>query len=349
MLHTQLDIQRQLPPRQQLTEKFPVVGERLPSPEALDLANWRLTVHGEVARPRCWSYEEFLALPQVQVTHDIHCVTRWSKLACTWEGVPFTTIAELVQPLPSARFVQFIAYSTRDHDTSLPLESCLQEGVLFAHRMNGLPLTVEHGYPLRTVTPSRYFYKSLKWVREVRFLQEDVLGYWERGGYHNRADFWKEERYVSGNLTPKQVAQLRETGDFRRYSGQVLLSLDLHGADFSGRDLSGMALKHCNLSGVNFSRANLQGANFTNSDLRRANLREANLNDGDLDGVLLMGADLRECSMQRVTLNATEFCREGEPGALVDGLDLTDAYLDGLLEKQWEFLRNRGVINVPNE
>ncbi|RMF90603.1 MAG: nitrate reductase, partial [Nitrospinota bacterium] len=329
-------MEKRIPPRQQVTAKFPVVGERQPSPEALDLSTWRLAVSGEVTHPRTWTYAEFLELPQVSVTCDIHCVTRWSKLDCTWEGVRFSTIAEIVKPLPTARFVQFIAYSSRDHDTSLPLELCQQE-VLFAHSMNGAPLSIEHGYPLRTVTPSRYFYKSLKWVREVRFLPEDVLGYWERGGYHNHADYWKEERYVSGNLSPQQVAQLRETGDFRRYAGQVLLSLDLHGADFSGRDLTGVALKHCNLTGVNFAGANLQGANFTNSDLRYANLYRANLDDGDLDGTLLMGADLRYCSMRRVTLSAAEFCRPGEPEALVEGLDLTGAYLDGLLEEQWAF------------
>ena len=100
-----------LPPRQQVTRKFPVVGEREPVPEALDVRQWRLRVTGEVQQPQTWTYDELLRLPQVEVEHDIHCVTRWSRLGCRWRGVALTTVAALVSPTPAARFVQFIAYS----------------------------------------------------------------------------------------------------------------------------------------------------------------------------------------------------------------------------------------------
>lgn len=333
-----------LPPRQQVTRKFPLVGEREALPEALDLAHWQLTVGGAVRHPQCWTYDAFKQLPQVEVTHDIHCVTRWSRLACRWRGVSFTTLAERVTPTPAARFVQFVAYSAREHDSSLPLQVCLQEGVLLAWEMDGAPLSAPHGYPLRVVAPSRYFYKSVKWVREIRFLQRDVLGYWERGGYHNNADFWREERYVSGNLDARQIARLRHTADFRPYREQVLLSLDLSQADFAGADLTRVQLKHCNLAAGHLAGANLRGANLTNSDLRGADLRTADLTGADLEGVLLMGADLRGCCMRRARLAAAEFYRPGMPPAQVEGLDLSGAYVGDLLEDQQQFLYQQGVL-----
>lgn len=334
-----------LPPRQQATRKFPVVGERAPTPEALDLQQWRLAVTGEVEQPRTWTYDELLRLPQVEVQHDIHCVTRWSRLGCRWRGVAFATIAALVSPTPEARFVQCVAYSSRQHDSSLPLHVCLHEGVLLAWEMDGQRLSVPHGYPLRVVAPSRYFYKSVKWLRELRVLASDTLGYWERaGGYHNNADFWREERYVSGNLSPRQLERLRHTADFRPYQNQVLLSLDLRQGDFRGAQMAGMQLKNCALAGSNLQGADLRGANLTNADLQGVDLRGADLSDADLEGVLLMGADLRGCSMRRARLAAAEFWRAGLPPARVAGLDLCGAAVDDLLEEQQAFLYQKGVF-----
>jgi DMSO/TMAO reductase YedYZ molybdopterin-dependent catalytic subunit len=334
-----------VPPRQQVTRKFPVVGERAPTPEALDMRQWRLRIAGEVQQPQTWTYDELLRLPQVEVQHDIHCVTRWSRLGCRWRGVAFATIAALVYPSPEARFVQFVAYSSRQHDSSLPLHVCLHEGVLLAWEMDGQRLSVPHGYPLRVVAPSRYFYKSVKWLREIHLLASDTLGYWERaGGYHNNADFWREERYVSGNLSPRQLERLRQTADFRPYQHQVLLSLDLHQGDFRGAQMAGVQLKNCALAGSNLQRADLRGANLTNSDLQGVDLRGADLSDADLEGVLLMGADLRHCSMRRARLAAAEFWRAGLPPARVAGLDLRGAAVDDLLEEQQAFLYQQGVF-----
>lgn len=341
---TQSAMPPSLPPRQQVTRKFPVVGEREPLPEALDLSCWRLTAHGAVAHPMSWTYEALQQLAPVEVTYDIHCVTRWSRLGCRWHGVTLRTLAELVQPRPEARFVQFTAYSQRQHDSSLPMEVCLHEDVLLAWAMDGEPLSVPHGYPLRVVAPSRYFYKSVKWVRDLRFRADDTLGYWERGGYHNNADFWREERYVSGNLNEAQVARLRRTADFRPYREQVLLSLNLSQSVFAGADLSGVQLKHCNLTGCNLQGANLRGANLTNSDLQGANLRGADLTGADLEGTLLMGADLRACGMRQARLAAAEFWRAGLPPARITGLDLHGATLADLLEDQQRFLREHGVL-----
>src|SRR5215468_6140312 len=334
-----------VPPRQQVTRKFPVVGQRTPTPEAVDMRQWRLQITGEVERPQTWTYDELRRLPQVEVEHDIHCVTRWSRLGCRWRGVTLATVAALVSPTPAAHFVQYVAYSQRQHDSSLPLYVCLHEGVLLAWEMDGQPLGVPHGYPLRVVAPSRYFYKSVKWVREIRFVTSDVLGYWERaGGYHNNADFWREERYVSGNLSPRQLERLRSTADFRPYQTQVLLSLDLRQVDFRGAQMVGVQLKNCVLAGSNLQGADLRGANLTNSDLQDVNLRGADLSDADLEGTLLMGADLRDCSMRRAHLAAAEFWRTGLPPAQVAGLDLRGAAVDDLLEDQQTFLHQQGVF-----
>jgi uncharacterized protein YjbI with pentapeptide repeats len=185
----------------------------------------------------------------------------------------------------------------------------------------------------------------VKWVREIRLLTCDVLGYWERaGGYHNNADFWREERYVSGNLTPHQLARLQRTADFRPYHGQVLLSLDLRQSTFRGAQMAGVQLKNCLLAGSNLQGADLRGANLTNSDLQDVDLRGANLSDADLEGVLFMGADLRDCAMPRTRLAAAEFWRPGQPPARVAGLDLRGAAVDDLLEAQQAFLRHEGVF-----
>lgn len=174
-----------------------------------------------------------------------------------------------------------------------------------------------------------------------------------RDGYHrflgaltvrHHGDFWQEERYVSGNLKADQIERLRRSGNFRPYLDQVLLSLDLSGANFTGLDLSGVQLKHCSLAGCQLQGAKLQGANLTNSDLRHANLQGADLSGADLEGTLFMGADLRHCSLRDTRLAAAEFCRDGEPSAQVEKLDLRGAMTEDLLEDQYRFLRQQGVL-----
>jgi DMSO/TMAO reductase YedYZ molybdopterin-dependent catalytic subunit len=179
-----------LPPGQALSEKWPVLSTT--RPPRFDEATWRFTVSGLVERPLSLSYAELLALPQIETTSDIHCVTRWSRFDNRWEGVAFRTIAGLVSPLPEASFVLFrcmVPYST-----NLPLAACLEDGVLFAHSHDGLPLLPEHGWPLRLVVPQLYFWKSAKWVNQVELIAKDQLGYWEKIGYHNTGDPWKEQR-----------------------------------------------------------------------------------------------------------------------------------------------------------
>ncbi len=180
-----------IPPGQYRTEKFPVL--HYGSTPKTDLATWDFKVFGEVDSPFSLTWTEFKALPRKTVQTDIHCVTRWTKLDTTWEGVPIQEILSRAQLRPAAKFV--LAHSEQGYTANLPLSILDDEDVLLAHTFGGEPLELEHGWPLRLLVPKRYFWKSAKWIRGLEFLDQDILGFWERYGYNNDADPWKEERF----------------------------------------------------------------------------------------------------------------------------------------------------------
>ena len=180
-----------LPPGQMLTKGFPVLdlGVR---PE-VPLSEWTLTLDGLVEQTVTLDWAKFNALPQVTDRSDFHCVTTWSKYDCDWSGVAFTTLFELAQPKPEAKFVYFTSYD--GYSTNVPLANCLDDDVLVATRFSGEPVTLEHGGPARVIIPKLYAWKGAKFVRSITFLAEDRPGFWEVRGYHNVGDPWKEERY----------------------------------------------------------------------------------------------------------------------------------------------------------
>jgi DMSO/TMAO reductase YedYZ molybdopterin-dependent catalytic subunit len=180
-----------LPPGQYYTEKWPVLhaGE-IPD---VDLATWTLDVTGEVEQPLNLSFEELRQLPATEVTTDIHCVTRWSRFDAHFKGVHWREIAKLSGPKSSARFA--IAHSEHGYTANVPLEALEDEHALVVYEADGAPLTQEHGWPVRLFIPTKYFWKSAKWLRGVELSSVDKPGFWEGYGYNNNADFWKEERY----------------------------------------------------------------------------------------------------------------------------------------------------------
>ena len=180
-----------LPPGQYLTEKWPVLHAGT-VPHA-DLATWDFKVFGEVEESVTLTYEELKALPQTEITTDIHCVTRWSRFDTSFRGAHWRQLAKLVRPKPNARFV--VAHAEQGFTSNLPLEALTADNALVAWEADGEELTPEHGWPLRLVVPSRYFWKSAKWLRGLELTEHDEPGFWERYGYHNDADYWKEERY----------------------------------------------------------------------------------------------------------------------------------------------------------
>ena len=186
------ELAERVPPGQVLTEKFPVLHfGRVPSYP--DLSAWDFRVWGEVEEPFTLAWAELRQLPATDQTLDVHCVTRWSKLDTRWEGVAFHHIAEMARPTPAAGFVIF--HAEGGFTSNVPLATAMQPQSLLAWSYDGHPLEPEHGYPLRAIVPGTYFWKSAKWLRGVEFSTEDRLGFWERNGYHNEADPWKEQRY----------------------------------------------------------------------------------------------------------------------------------------------------------
>jgi DMSO/TMAO reductase YedYZ molybdopterin-dependent catalytic subunit len=181
-----------LPPGQYLTEKWPVLhaGE-VP---AVDLATWTLEVSGEVEEPVRLTFEQLTRLPATEVTTDIHCVTRWSRFDARFKGVHWRELAKLVRPKPSARFA--IAHAEHGFTSNVPLAALEDEQALVVYEADGGPLTPEHGYPVRLFVPTKYFWKSAKWLRGIELSAVDKPGFWERYGYHNDADYWQEQRYA---------------------------------------------------------------------------------------------------------------------------------------------------------
>ena len=180
-----------VPPGQYLTERFPVLT--VGANPAFDLSEWYLDIFGEVDNALTLSWDELQALPQREVTTDIHCVTRWSKLDTTWVGVAVSELLGRAAVNPQGKFV--MAYSDGGYTTNLPLEVVLDDDVLVAHTYDGKPLEPDHGAPLRLLVPKRYFWKSAKFLRKLEVMSEDRMGFWELNGYHNDADPWQEQRH----------------------------------------------------------------------------------------------------------------------------------------------------------
>ena len=191
-----------LPPGQSLTQKFPVLHYG-PVP-TFNPATWDFRVWGEVEEEKRWSWDEFNLLPRTRITMDIHCVTRWSKVDTSWEGVAVRTLVEqeIIKLKPSAEYV--LQHAEYGFTVNLPIEVVLADNFLLATHFNGQPITPDHGAPLRGVVGyikgredlmTTYFWKGAKWLRGLEFMAHDRPGFWEQAGYHNEADVWKEERF----------------------------------------------------------------------------------------------------------------------------------------------------------
>jgi len=180
-----------LPPGQRQVTNFPVLDLGV-QPE-IPADAWSLRLHGQVEQPVTLTWEAFRALPQFRDRSDFHCVTTWSQFDMDWEGVAFLTLADLVKPKATATHVFFKAYD--GYTTNTTLDALMDDDVLVAHSWSGRPLTREHGGPARVIVPKLYAWKGAKWVKEIIFLDRDLLGFWELRGYSNTADPWREDRF----------------------------------------------------------------------------------------------------------------------------------------------------------
>jgi DMSO/TMAO reductase YedYZ molybdopterin-dependent catalytic subunit len=178
-----------LPPGQYQVRDFPVLSAG-PTPHT-PLSEWTFSVTGEVDDVGRWTWEEFRALPSEMITRDIHCVTKWSKLDTTWEGVSVDTLLAGVET--AADYV--MAFCDGGYTTNLPLEDLTGGKAWVAFSYDGQPLEPEHGGPARLLVPHLYFWKSAKWVRGLQLMTDDSPGFWETYGYHMYGDPWREQRY----------------------------------------------------------------------------------------------------------------------------------------------------------
>jgi len=185
------DSANRLPPGQyDVGDSFPVLSAG-PTPRQ-DLATWDFRVQGQVEQVARWSWREFQALPREDVTVDVHCVTSWSKFDTRWSGVSVDTLLEQVKT--TAAFVT--AFSDGGYTTNLPLADVTGGKAWVVDTYAGTPLPPGHGGPARLLVPHLYFWKSAKWVRGLTLTVDDEPGFWERFGYHNYGDPWREQRYA---------------------------------------------------------------------------------------------------------------------------------------------------------
>jgi DMSO/TMAO reductase YedYZ molybdopterin-dependent catalytic subunit len=179
-----------VPPGQYVTRDFPVLSAG-PTPD-VPLDRWRLEITGQVDAPRSWTWQELQALPAEEITVDIHCVTKWSKLGTSWRGVSLDTV---LKDIPTAA-EYVIAHSYGGYTTNLPLEDVTGGRAWIAFAFDDEPLEPEHGGPARLLVPHLYFWKSAKWIRGLELREQDEPGFWEGYGYHNYGDPWREQRYA---------------------------------------------------------------------------------------------------------------------------------------------------------
>jgi len=180
---------KRVPPGQYVTHDFPVLSAG-PTPHT-PLEEWTFSiVKGE--ERKTWTWDELRALPSEDVTIDIHCVTRWSKLDTAWRGVSVDTLLEEVEH--DSPYV--LAFCDGGYTTNLPIEDVSSGKAWVAFGYDGEPLDPEHGGPARLLVPHLYFWKSAKWVRGLELRVEDQPGFWETYGYHSYGDPWREQRYA---------------------------------------------------------------------------------------------------------------------------------------------------------
>ncbi|RIE16854.1 sulfite oxidase-like oxidoreductase [Candidatus Cryosericum septentrionale] len=182
-----------VPPNQSVTTSFhTLTAEQVPS---VDVNNFTFRFWGEVREPTEMTWQQLMAVKHMTLAADFHCVTGWSMLGSEWGGALVRDVLEAahVELSTSARFV--MAHCITEFTANLPLEALLADDTMLVWEWNGLPLTSEHGGPIRLLVPSLYAWKDAKWVSGFEFLTEDRPGFWESRGYHMHGDPWKEERY----------------------------------------------------------------------------------------------------------------------------------------------------------
>jgi len=185
------ELAHRVPPGQTVTDRFPILHEG--DVPTYDMSTWSIKIFGEVENELTFSFDELMNMPQTDITCDIHCVTRWSKLDTHWTGIKFSDLLPMLGVKPDAKYV--MVHGDNDYTTNVPLEDLLRDNILLAHSYEGEPLTEKHGGPMRLIVPHLYFWKSCKWITGFEFMKEDAPGFWEQNGFHNYAEPFAEQRF----------------------------------------------------------------------------------------------------------------------------------------------------------
>jgi len=202
-------LDNRLPPGQMLTERFPILHEgEVPQ---YDMSTWNLRLFGEVEEEKVLHFIDIQNMPKSKINCDIHCVTRWSKFDTVWEGIRFNDLLKKIKLKTSVKHVMI--HADENYSANIPLDDLLGDEILLATHYDGKPLTEKHGFPLRLIVSHLYFWKSTKWIRGIEFMKEDRPGFWERNGFHNRADPFKEERFSGENLPIPEDEWLKKEFD----------------------------------------------------------------------------------------------------------------------------------------
>lgn len=220
----------------------------------------------------------------------------------------------------------------------LPLET------MIALEADGQPIAPEHGGPVRVVTPGKYFYKSLKWLKQIDVLPEDRLGYWEaEAGYHNGADPWREQRFLAATLSRHEMREVLASRNFARCD---LRSIDATGHELERLNAESALLRNADFSRARLSQANFRGANLSNAHFQRTDLRDATFRDADVEGADFVGADLRGADFRGASLIGATFVaipHDAETSPLQAVVDRSTQFeprsLDDLMPEQAEFVR----------
>jgi DMSO/TMAO reductase YedYZ molybdopterin-dependent catalytic subunit/thiosulfate reductase cytochrome b subunit len=158
-----------------------------------DWRDYRLKVSGLVENPVELSLADLRAMKQVSHITMHNCIQGWSAVG-KWTGLPFSALIELVEPKPEARWVMFYSFgeggeggpyydSHSIHDLRHPQSK-------LAYEMNGQPLPVLHGAPLRLRVENQLGFKQVKWIREIEFVRHFSDRFGGQGGYNEDHEFY---------------------------------------------------------------------------------------------------------------------------------------------------------------
>lgn len=161
------------------TFRFYSVTGSVPRP---DPAAYRLSVSGLVDRPAQYSLAQLTALPQTELTRDFHCVTGWQVLQVPWQGVRLADLLDAAGPHADATAVRFHSFDGT-YTESLTLAQARRDDVIVALRLQGGPVSHNHGGPVRMYVAPMYGYKSTKWLSGIEVTADVEPGYWEHRGY----------------------------------------------------------------------------------------------------------------------------------------------------------------------